>query len=126
MADRAAHLVDRVLPDVPIRQWVLSVPYRLRYQLAWDHALCRAVAGVMVHSICRVLADRARDVGVEGGRGGAVVVIQRFPPHGAQSAPRGPRIRRRAQLGRPLPRARAGRRLRRCSWRVDCSTESVG
>jgi hypothetical protein len=78
MAERAAHLVDRVLPDVPIRQWVLSVPYRLRYQLAWDHALCRAVAAIMVRSICRVLADRARDVGVEGGRGGAVVVIQRF------------------------------------------------
>jgi hypothetical protein len=31
MAERAAHLVDRVLPDVPIRQWVLSVPFQLRY-----------------------------------------------------------------------------------------------
>ena len=26
MADTAAHLVDRVLPRVPVRQWVLSVP----------------------------------------------------------------------------------------------------
>jgi Transposase zinc-binding domain len=26
MAERAAHLVDHVLPDVPIRQWVLSLP----------------------------------------------------------------------------------------------------
>jgi hypothetical protein len=26
MSDLAAHLVDRVLPEVPIRQWVLSVP----------------------------------------------------------------------------------------------------
>jgi hypothetical protein len=34
MAERAAHLADRVLPDVPIRQWVLSVPYPLRYGLA--------------------------------------------------------------------------------------------
>ena len=42
MAERAAHLVDRVFPDVPIRQWVLSMPYRLRYRLAWDHDLCRA------------------------------------------------------------------------------------
>jgi hypothetical protein len=78
MAERAAHLVDRVLPDVPIRQWVLSVPYRLRYRLAWDHDLCRAVAGVFVRSVLRVLRDRARDDGVERGRGGAVVVIQRF------------------------------------------------
>lgn len=33
MAERAAHLVDRVFPDVPVRQWVLSLPYRARYQL---------------------------------------------------------------------------------------------
>lgn len=26
MAERAAHLVDSVFPDVPVRQWVLSVP----------------------------------------------------------------------------------------------------
>ena len=78
MAERAAHLVDHVLPDVPVRQWVLSVPYRLRYLLAWDHDLCRAVAAILARSVFRVLADRARDAGVEGTRGGAVVVIQRF------------------------------------------------
>lgn len=33
MAERAAHLVDHVFPDVPVRPWVLSVPHRLRYQL---------------------------------------------------------------------------------------------
>ena len=32
MTERAAHLVDAVLPWVPVRQWVLTVPYRLRYQ----------------------------------------------------------------------------------------------
>lgn len=32
MADTAAHLVDRVLPEVPIRQWVLSLPFGLHYQ----------------------------------------------------------------------------------------------
>jgi hypothetical protein len=34
MADTAAHLVDRVFPEVPVRQWVLSVPFALRYRLA--------------------------------------------------------------------------------------------
>ena len=34
MTERAAHLVDAVLPWVPVRQWVLTVPYRLRYQMA--------------------------------------------------------------------------------------------
>ena len=37
MTERAAHLVDEVLPPVPVRQWVLTLPYRLRYLLAWDH-----------------------------------------------------------------------------------------
>jgi hypothetical protein len=32
MADTAAHLVDRVLPEVPVRQWVLSLPFALRYR----------------------------------------------------------------------------------------------
>jgi ribosomal protein S27E len=30
MAESAAHLVDEVLPEAPIRQWVLSFPYPLR------------------------------------------------------------------------------------------------
>jgi hypothetical protein len=78
MAERAAHLVDHVFPDVPVRQWVLSVPYRLRYLLAWDHDLCRAVAAILARAVFRVLRERTRDAGVEGGRGGGVVVIQRF------------------------------------------------
>jgi len=28
------HLVDHVLPHVPIRHWVLSLPYQLRHLLA--------------------------------------------------------------------------------------------
>ena len=51
MAERAAHLLDHVFPDVPVRQWVLSLPYRLRYQLAWDHDLCRAVVAVFLRAV---------------------------------------------------------------------------
>ncbi len=42
MTERAAHWVDEVVPPVPVRQWVLTLPYRLRYLLAWDHGLSRA------------------------------------------------------------------------------------
>jgi hypothetical protein len=31
MADSAALLVDEVLPHEPMRQWVLSVPFPLRF-----------------------------------------------------------------------------------------------
>ena len=56
MTERAAHLVDAVLPRVPVRQWVLTVPHRLRYLLAGNHPLCRAVLGVYM----RVLLDFQR------------------------------------------------------------------
>lgn len=31
MVETAAHLTDHVFPRLPVRQWVLSVPKRLRY-----------------------------------------------------------------------------------------------
>ena len=78
MVERAAHLVDHVLPDVPVRQWVLTLPHRLRYRLAWDHDSCRAVTRLFVRAVFGFLRRRVRDGGVAGGRGGAVVVLQRF------------------------------------------------
>ena len=36
MAERAAHLTDHVSPRLPVRQWVLSVPKRLRYLMQRD------------------------------------------------------------------------------------------
>jgi hypothetical protein len=78
MAERAAYLVDHVLPDVPVRQWVLSLPHRLRYLLAWDHDLCRALSRVAVRAVLGFLRRRASHEGVADGRSGAVVVVQRF------------------------------------------------
>jgi hypothetical protein len=78
MAEQAAHLVDRVLPQVPLRQWVLTLPHRLRYLLAYNHALCRAVLGVAVRTVLGFYRRRARRTGVRDGRSGAVTVIQRF------------------------------------------------
>ncbi|RYZ07104.1 MAG: hypothetical protein EOO73_13675 [Myxococcales bacterium] len=38
MCAAAAHFTDHVLPDVPLRQWVLSVPFELRLRLAKKRA----------------------------------------------------------------------------------------
>lgn len=78
MTDRAAHLVDHVFPQVPVRQWVLSLPPRLRYALAFDHTLCRAVVAVFVRGILAWLRRRAERGGVPDGRGGGVAIVQRF------------------------------------------------
>jgi hypothetical protein len=48
MADTAAHLARRALPEVPVRQWVLSLPFALRYRLAYDAPLVREVLAVFV------------------------------------------------------------------------------
>jgi hypothetical protein len=64
MTERAARLVDGVLPRVPVRQWVLSLPYRLRDLLAWDHRLCRAVLGVCVRALLDLYRRQARQHGV--------------------------------------------------------------
>jgi hypothetical protein len=78
MAERAAYLVDEVLPRVPVRQWVLTLPYRLRYRLAWDHALCRAVLGVFARALLAFYKRSARAHGIRDGQTGTVTVIQRF------------------------------------------------
>jgi hypothetical protein len=70
--------VDYVLPDVPVRQWVLTLPSRVRYALAWDHALCRAVVAVFVRAVLGWYRRQARRTGVSNGRGGTVVIVQRF------------------------------------------------
>ena len=78
MAERAANLVEEVFPTVPVRQWVLTVPPRLRYRPAFDHALCRAVLGVFVRAVLGDYRRRARRQGLRDGQGGSVTVIQRF------------------------------------------------
>jgi hypothetical protein len=48
MSELAAHLVDGVLPPVPIHPWVFTVPVPVRYQPAFDAALTRAVLRVFL------------------------------------------------------------------------------
>ena len=60
MADTAAHLVDRVLPEAPVRQWVLSLPFSLRYRLAYDARLTSDVLRVFVRRVFASLRRRAR------------------------------------------------------------------
>ena len=78
MADTAAHLVDRVFPHVPVRQWVLSLPFALRYRLAYDPELVTAVLQIFAHTVLGSLIRRAGDFGaVLRAQSGAVTFIQR-------------------------------------------------
>jgi hypothetical protein len=78
MSELAAQLVDRVIPDVPVRQWVLSVPWTLRYQLAFDAGLCTEVLAVFLRVIFGWLKNTAKKQGIRDAQGGAITVVQRF------------------------------------------------
>jgi len=81
MNDTAAHLVDRVLPEVPVRQWVMSFPHGLRYRLAYDGALCSAVLREFTRTVFCALRRRARGelpIPARQMRCGSVTFIQRF------------------------------------------------
>ena len=49
MAQTGAHLVDHVIPHVPVRQWVLSLPIPLRLLLAAQPKLLTLVLHVVHH-----------------------------------------------------------------------------
>src|SRR5438094_1998950 len=62
MADTAAHLVERVFPTVPVRQWVLSVPFALRYRMAYDARLTGDVLNVFIRALFGELRRRAQEI----------------------------------------------------------------
>ena len=78
MVDTAAWLVDRVIPEVPVRQWVLSLPYRVRHVCAYDAEVCAAVRGILVRAVSSFYERRARRLGRSRPRAGAVAFVQRF------------------------------------------------
>ena len=78
MTDLAAHVVDCVIPRVPVRQWVLSLPHALRYRLAYDHARAVAVIGLFVRAVLGFQKRRARARGLRAAETGAITFIQRF------------------------------------------------
>jgi hypothetical protein len=48
MAEVAAHVTDHVLPHLPVRQWVLSVPKRLRPFLEGNTDIAGAVLQILL------------------------------------------------------------------------------
>jgi hypothetical protein len=59
MAQTAAQLADHVIPPVPVRQWVISVPKRLRGMLADRPAAVAAVTRIFLAAIERSLCTTA-------------------------------------------------------------------
>jgi len=75
MCNCAAHITDRVLPNVPIRQWVLSLPFELRRLAARDPSVLAACSRIFVEAIFEWMR---RTTALAEGRGGALTFVQRF------------------------------------------------
>ncbi len=78
MNDEAAHLVDSVLPEVVMRQWVLSFPYKLRYQMAHNPKLTNKILSIFIQALSSYQKKKAKQSGIKSTKPGSVTFIQRF------------------------------------------------
>jgi hypothetical protein len=69
------------MPQVPVRQWVLTVPHGLRAKLAYDPGLTTVVLRQFIAAVSSWLRGRARRLGIRGAlKTGAVTVIHYVEP----------------------------------------------
>jgi hypothetical protein len=80
MAQMAAHLVEQVIPWVPTRQWVVSVPIPLRYWMASSKDLTATVHTIIRRAIHQYYVNDAVKRGIDRktAQAGSVTCVQRF------------------------------------------------
>ncbi len=78
MVDTAAHLVDHVLPAIPIRQWVLSFPWPLRMLYSANPSALTRTLQIVLRAIETHMIRKAGLTRAQGARSGAITFIQRF------------------------------------------------
>jgi ribosomal protein S27E len=77
MAESAALLVDDILPEAPVRQWVLSFPFALRFLFATRPAVMGRVMGIVYRTLATHQIRKAGHTHRSASTG-AVTLIQRF------------------------------------------------
>ena len=113
MADTAAHLVDRVLPWAPYRQWVVTFSPRVRYHLAADPKLASLALTESLRAIFAWQRRAARRRGERPGRANSTAAISFI--HYAESTIMRSRVNGDRTLGDTL-RRRARVPTPRWSW----------
>jgi len=77
MADSAALLVDEVLPREPIRQWVISFPFQLRYLFARYPKAMNKMLAIVYRTIATHLVKKA-GLTHKTAKTGGITLIQHF------------------------------------------------
>lgn len=78
MSDTAKHLIQEVIPAVPVRQWVLSMPYAYRFLLARNPDFLRKALAVYHRLINQHYVSKANKHNLKNSKTGAITVVQRF------------------------------------------------
>jgi len=75
MCNSAAHAVDRVLPAVPVRQYVLSLPFEMRRAAAFRADVATALGRIFIEAVS---SEQRRAAGLAQCQPAALNHIQRF------------------------------------------------
>ena len=83
MSETSSRLVDSLIPHIPTRQWVLSVPAPLRYLIAYDNNALNAVLSIFMGVLFSYLRKKGKRYGgkaleAQEYHPGAVTFLQRF------------------------------------------------
>ena len=78
MCNTAAVVADRVLPEVPVRQWVLSTPFQMRLLLARNAEAFGELTRLFIEEVLAQYRRRAAKVGITNCEGGGLVFQHRF------------------------------------------------
>jgi hypothetical protein len=77
MCATAANLIERVLPQSGLRQWVLTFPFSWRRRLAQDGALLGRLTRIFAETVHAFYAERGAREGISEAKTGSVTVVQR-------------------------------------------------
>jgi hypothetical protein len=77
-ADTAKHLLEEVIPVVPVRQWVLSMPYKHRFLLATKPEFLRKALSIYHRTINNFYIKKAKSLNLKKSKIGCITAIQRF------------------------------------------------
>jgi len=78
MADTAKHFMEEVIPEVPVRQWVLSLPFMHRFILSSDQQLLNTTLQIFIRAISTHYKRKAKSKIFKLSKVGSVNAIQRF------------------------------------------------
>ncbi len=111
----AANLMERVLPETGLRQWVLTFPFPWRWRLAQDGALFGQLTRLFVETVQAFYACRAAGEGALGAQTGTVTVAQRTSSDLRLDLRPEPQARG-DEGGAAAPTATATPSTRTCTW----------